>query len=234
MPKDSHLLMAHSQELLRAARSGALYKRPAPEDDEGDGDAILDKPDKKDEDPTALSYSVRMWRQVPRSAEPDGPVGHLAKRHKGTVTLPSKYSAEPLGTTVTRATVRKIDAAGNPYTQEVMLAEGEKADGEVISTSVVIVPHAPGAAKATPQAATPSRRRPPLPSKKKKGPGRGRKKKVLDGAAAAAGVGGAAAAATAAEGAGVSDSSLLVRCDFFSVTWLAAKRRPILRGPDRV
>ena len=41
MPKDSNLLPPHSQELLRAARSGRLYKRPAPvenEDDDADAD----------------------------------------------------------------------------------------------------------------------------------------------------------------------------------------------------
>src|SRR5688500_18305734 len=42
MPKDSNLLAPHSQELLRAARSGRLYKRPAPEEDtEADADAVL-------------------------------------------------------------------------------------------------------------------------------------------------------------------------------------------------
>jgi len=56
MPKESHLLQPHSQELLRAARSGRLYKRPAPtEEDEADADAAELKGEKKDTEPTTAA-----------------------------------------------------------------------------------------------------------------------------------------------------------------------------------
>lgn len=168
------MLPAHSQALLRAARSGALYKRPAPaDDDDVDGDGLPgDKPEKK---VSAMSqgFQVGIWKKVPRNAE--GPsVSHLAKRHKGTITLPSKALATQItGPMITKATVRRIDAAGNPYTQEVTIADGQQVDGEIISTSVVPAPEQP--AQTTPAAGTPGRRKPPLPQKKnRRGRGRGR------------------------------------------------------------
>jgi hypothetical protein len=179
MPKDHHLLPPHSQELLRAARSGRLYKRPAPvEDEEVDVDAaVAEKQEKKEEDPSTKGYVVKVWKQIARSVE-GSMVSHLAKRRKGTITIASKTVSEKLsGSTVTRATVRRIDAAGNPYTQEVTLQEGLQVDGEIISTSVVPAtnPALNGEAAAP---ATPQRRRPPPPKRKAKGPGRGRKKKL--------------------------------------------------------
>ncbi|KAI0602534.1 hypothetical protein F4775DRAFT_142360 [Biscogniauxia sp. FL1348] len=179
MPKDSHLLPTHTQELLRAARSGRLYKRPPPtEEEEGDADAVLtEKADKKEDDPSTKGFQVKVWKQIPRNAE--GPtVSHLAKRRKGTVTLSSDLPAgAPPGPTVTKATVRRIDAAGNPYTQEITLNEGQPIDGEIISTTVVPAPN-PSANGDAAAAATPVRRRPPPPKRKPKGPGRGRKKRL--------------------------------------------------------
>lgn len=177
MPKDWQLLAPHSQELLRAARSGRLYKRPAPtEEDEADGEGI-EKPEKKEE-PAAAGFSVKVWKQIPRNIE--GPaVSHLAKRHKHTVTLPSKAVTAAIGgATVTRATVRRIDAAGNPYDQTITLAEGQQVQGEIISTTLVPAPLA-GNGGTTSQQHTPVKRRPPPPKRKAKGPGRGRKKGKL-------------------------------------------------------
>ncbi|KAI1392225.1 uncharacterized protein F4822DRAFT_390083 [Hypoxylon trugodes] len=179
MPKDSHLLPTHTQELLRAARSGRLYKRPAPvEEEEVDPDAALaEKADKKEEDPSTKGYQVKVWKQVARNAE--GPtLSHLAKRRKGVITLSSNLPAgASSGPTIMKATVRRIDAAGNPYTQEITLNEGQQVDGEIISTTVVPAPNvaANTDASVTP---TPVRRRPPPPKRKPKGPGRGRKKKL--------------------------------------------------------
>ncbi|KAM0816589.1 hypothetical protein AB5N19_02391 [Seiridium cardinale] len=178
MPKDSNLLPTHTQELLRAARSGRLYKRPAPvEEEEAEADAAPEKPEKKEEDPSTKGYMVKVWKQIPRNAE--GPtISHLAKRRKGTVTLSAALpSGNTAGPTVTKATVRRIDAAGNPYNQEVILAAGQPVDGEIISTTVVQAPSANVSADNT--AATQVRRRPPPPKRKAKGPGRGRKKKLL-------------------------------------------------------
>ncbi|OTA58612.1 hypothetical protein K449DRAFT_385593 [Hypoxylon sp. EC38] len=179
MPKDSHLLPTHTQELLRAARSGRLYKRPPPvEEEEVDADAALaEKPEKKEEDPSTKGYQVKVWKQVARNAE--GPtISHLAKRRKGVITLSSNLPVGATsGHTITKATVRRIDAAGNPYTQEITLTEGQHVDGEIISTTVVPAPNPAANADAS-VAATPVRRRPPPPKRKPKGPGRGRKKKL--------------------------------------------------------
>ncbi|KAI8632673.1 hypothetical protein F5Y19DRAFT_327011 [Xylariaceae sp. FL1651] len=179
MPKDSQLLPTHTQELLRAARSGRLYKRPAPvEEEETEVDpAVPEKAEKKEEDPSTKGFQIKIWKQVARNAE--GPtVSYLAKRRKGTVTLSSDVptGAAP-GPTITKATVRRIDAAGNPYTQEVTLNEGQPVDGEIISTTVVSAPN-PSTHGDVSASATPVRRRPPPPKRKPKGPGRGRKKKL--------------------------------------------------------
>lgn len=172
MPKGSELLPPHSLALLRAARSGALYKRAPPPDDE-DGDAEGLPGDKAEKKVSGFNegFQVPVWKQVARNAE--GPtVSHLAKRHKGTITLPSKMLATQItGPMVTKATVKRIDAAGNPYTQEVILTDGQQVDGEIISTSVVAAPEQAGPSSSS--AATPGRRKPPHAQKKKGRRGRG-------------------------------------------------------------
>ncbi|KAK4164182.1 hypothetical protein QBC43DRAFT_51314 [Cladorrhinum sp. PSN259] len=177
MPKESHLLAPHIQELLRAARSINFGKRPAPDDDEEDLDNY--GVDKKEEEEENEGFMIQTWKQLPRTAETPSQ-SHLAKRHKNTVTLSSKPGLPHVtGPTITRATVRRIDAAGNPYEQTITLAEGQKVDGEIISTTVVPapVPKVQDAELAT-QQPTPNKRRPPPPKRKPKGPGRGRKKKL--------------------------------------------------------
>lgn len=178
MPKDSNLLPPHSQELLRAARSGRLYKRPAPaDDDDVDAEAVPpEKPDKKDDEMQSQSFAIKLWKHTPRNVEAPA-VSHLAKRRKGTVTIASRTVEDKfVGPTVTRATVRRIDAAGNLYTEEVTLADGQHVEGEIISTREV------AAAAAAPDALVPAapaqRRRPPPPKRKAKagGPGRGKKR----------------------------------------------------------
>ena len=177
MPKDAHLLPPHTQELLRAARSGRLYKRPLPmEEEEPETDGPPEKPEKKeDEDASTHGFTVKTWKPISRNVE-GADVTHLAKRRKGTVTIASKtVVAPPGGDQVTKATVRKIDAAGNPYTQEVTLVMGQPVEGEIISTRLVA---APDPNQAPPPPPAPVRRRPPPPKRKPKGPGRGRKKKL--------------------------------------------------------
>ncbi|KAM7205613.1 hypothetical protein V8F33_000939 [Rhypophila sp. PSN 637] len=177
MPKDAPLLAPHSQELLRLARSGRLYKRPAPADeDDMDNDGLEAKSNKKESESGVEGFMVKTWKQIPGNA--DGPtVSHLAKRHKNTVTLPSKaVLVQITGPTASRHKVRRIDAAGNPYEQTVTVAEGQKVDGEIISTTIVPLHNANQEAAAGPNQTTPVRRRPPPPKRKAKGPGRGRKK----------------------------------------------------------
>ncbi|KAI1652591.1 hypothetical protein F4813DRAFT_377522 [Daldinia decipiens] len=179
MPKDSHLLPTHTQELLRVARSGRLYKRQAPaEEEEVDPDAALaEKPEKKEEDPSIKGYQVKVWKQVARNAE-GATVSHLAKRRKGVITISSSLPAGPSSSpTIVKVTVRRIDAAGNPYTQEITINEGQPVDGEIISSIVVPAPNNTANSE-TSVAATPVRRRPPPPKRKPKGPGRGRKKRL--------------------------------------------------------
>lgn len=177
MPKDSNLLPTHTQELLRAARSGILYKRPPPEDEEVDPEAIVpEKPEKKEEDNSSKGFTIKVWKQIPRNVEASGP-SYLGSRRKGTVTIASKTVEEKVPVpTVTRATVRRVDAAGNPYTEDVTLVEGQKVEGEIVATRVEAVP-AP-VAEAKPALATPIRKKPLPPKRKSKagGPGRGRKK----------------------------------------------------------
>ncbi|KAH0421146.1 hypothetical protein CcaCcLH18_13613 [Colletotrichum camelliae] len=200
MPKDAGLLPQHSQDLLRAARSGVLYKRPAPtEDDEENADAVAEKPEKKEDETADKGFQIKVWKQINRNSE-GTTVSHLAKRRKGTVTISSKtVAATPVGATVTRATVRKMDAAGNPYTQEITLQDGQQVEGEIISTTVVPV-SALDPAQQQPQRV----RRPPPPKKKNKpGPGRGRKKKNLPLPAPAPGAPAVPAAAPPVEGAPV-------------------------------
>lgn len=174
MPKDTQLLPPHSQELLRAARSGRLYKRQAPaDDDDADPDPALEKGEKKD-DVADKGYTVKVWKQVPRTSEGPG-VSHLAKRRKDTITLKPKAEVlQSTGPMITRATIRRVDAAGNPYEQTITLSEGQPVDGEIVSTSVIPAPVAP--VDIQPQQVTPARRKPPPPRRKPKGPGRGRKK----------------------------------------------------------
>ncbi|KAH8170033.1 apopolysialoglycoprotein [Sarocladium implicatum] len=197
MPKDIDLLPSHSQALLRAARSGMLYKRPAaPEDEEPEPDAILpEKQEKKEEETEDKGYTIKLWKQIPRNVEAND-IGRLAKRRKGTVTISSKTIENKVqGPTVTRATVRRVDAAGNPYTEEVTLTEGQTVQGEIISTRVE--PAAATAPELMPHVPPPNRRRPPPPKRKPKaGPGRGKKKQKIP----LPGTEAAAAAGTAPDG----------------------------------
>lgn len=178
LPKDAPLLAPHSQELLRAARSGRLYKRPPPaeeEEPEGDGPSTEKLDKKEDDDASTKGFTVRTWKPIARNAEgPD--VSHLAKRRKGVVTIASKTVVTPAhGNVITKATVRRVDAAGNPYMQEVTVVEGQQIEGEIISTSVIAAPVTIAAGDAQ---QTPAKRRPPPPKRKPKGPGRGRRKKL--------------------------------------------------------
>ncbi|PHH81801.1 hypothetical protein CDD82_7843 [Ophiocordyceps australis] len=183
MPKDSQLLPSYSQELLRVARSGRLYKRTAiTDDDDVDADGLTAPvPDnaksdgKKEDESETRGFTVRLWKQVPRNVEAS-PTTYLAKRRKGTITIASRTVQDrSAGPTVTRATVKRIDAAGNPYTEEVTLAEGQPVDGEIISTRVEVANTTSGDVHTPSQ--VPQKRRPPPPKRKSKaGPGRGRKK----------------------------------------------------------
>ncbi|KAH8601791.1 hypothetical protein B0O99DRAFT_484196, partial [Bisporella sp. PMI_857] len=106
MPKDSHLLPQHSQDLLRAARSGRIYKRTAPvEEEEVDPEAVAgDKPEKKDDESKDKGFTAKAWKQIPRHMEgPD--VEYLASRRKNLRTVAAKPTN--VGPTITKATVKR-------------------------------------------------------------------------------------------------------------------------------
>lgn len=170
----------HSQDLLRAARSGKIWggfggRRPG-EEDEGDARDGEEREngekekEKKSEDKVE-GFSVRTWKLVPKHAE--GPeIEYLAKRRKG---LRGNAIKPTTGPTLTKMTVRKTDESGNSFIEHVVVPEGVKIEGEVIASTVVTDPSTVGVS----DAAAPVKRRPPPPKRKPKGPGRGRKKKVL-------------------------------------------------------
>ncbi|TVY56777.1 hypothetical protein LSUE1_G009817 [Lachnellula suecica] len=206
MPKDSHLLPQHCQDLLRAARSGKIYgKRPAPvEEEEVDPEVILgDKPDKKEDDTKIQGYTVKTWKQIPRHLEaPD--VEYLAKRRKNLKTITSTPAVGPI---LTKATVKRTDATGTEYLQDVVVQHGQHIDGEVISQTTIPDPNAQ---PIDPYAAPPSsKKKGPIIRKKPKGPGRGRKKGKVAAPTSvpAAPVPGAAPAVEGAAGAVVPEGS---------------------------
>ncbi|KAG9230939.1 hypothetical protein BJ875DRAFT_487481 [Amylocarpus encephaloides] len=175
MPKDSHLLPQHSQDLLRAARSGRIYKRPPQVEEEENYPEVSEKQEKKEDDSKDRGFSARAWKQVARQQEgPD--IEHLAKRRKGLVTHTKLAPPVP---TVVRTTVRRTDAAGNQYTQDVVVPHGQQVDGEVVSQTVVPDPSAPRTAGSFAPQPTPPRPKKLIQRKKTKGPGRGKRKKPL-------------------------------------------------------
>ncbi|PSN60718.1 hypothetical protein BS50DRAFT_578909 [Corynespora cassiicola Philippines] len=193
MPRDAHLLPEHSQQILRAARSGRVYQPPAPLDED------RDLPD-EDEEPKQVQqgFTVKKWVKVARHLEEPEPE-FLAKRRKG---LPSQYAvngqAATQPTPMRETKVKKTDAEGNVSVYKVLVPEGQTVEGEVQPTDAAVIEAAPAAAApgtvvegvgvvnaegvvvASEVQQTPPRRKPPPPKKKsKRGPGRGKKKVVF-------------------------------------------------------
>ncbi|KAL5353631.1 hypothetical protein ACLOAV_001668 [Pseudogymnoascus australis] len=174
MPKDAHLMPQHSQDLLRAARSGRIYqKRMLVEEEDIEADALLAEKAEKKEEAKEEGFVVRTWKLVPKHAE--GPeIEYLAKRRKGLRGAPVKGA----GATMTKMTLRRTDEAGNTYVEDVVVPEGHVVEGEVIATTVILDPAAAGAPAVGVAPPQPVKRRPPPPKRRAKGPGRGRRKKL--------------------------------------------------------
>lgn len=191
MPRDSHMLPEHSQQLLRAARSGRLLKPPAPPEDDNEM-----KDEEEEIKEVQSGFLVRKYVKVPRHLEVTEPE-YLAKRRKG---LPSPYAANGAVQPALRETkIKKLDAEGNATVYKVLVPEGQAVEGEVQPTDAAIevapataapgtiveglgVVNAEGVVVANDLLQqTPPRRRPPPPKKKVKraGPGRGKKKVVF-------------------------------------------------------
>ncbi|KFY92611.1 hypothetical protein V500_04136 [Pseudogymnoascus sp. VKM F-4518 (FW-2643)] len=173
MPKDAHLMPQHSQDLLRAARSGRIYqKRMLVEEEDIEADALLAEKAEKKEEAKEEGFVVRTWKLVPKHLE--GPeIEYLAKRRKGLRGAPVKGVA-----TMTKMTLRRTDEAGNTYVEDVVVPEGHVVEGEVIATTVILDSATAGAPAAGIPAPQPVKRRPPPPKRRAKGPGRGRRKKL--------------------------------------------------------
>lgn len=203
MPRDWQMLPEVSQQLLRAARAGKLYKPPTPpneeEEEKGDEDAetaIKESP---------KGFLARKWSQVPRHQETPEKE-YLAKRRKGLLGAVTggdavqPVQAAPAPPAVRMTKVRRLDADGNAVIYEVQALEGQPVEGEIVEEVVtteaapIVATVAPGTiiegvgvanAEGLVVAATegvlptPPRRKPPPPRKKKKGPGRGHKKVVV-------------------------------------------------------
>lgn len=192
MPRDSHMLPEHSQQLLRAARSGRTIQPPAPPEDD-DNELKDEEPEQKQ---VPVGFTVKKYVKVARHNEAPEPE-YLAKRRKG---LPSQYMNGQVQAPLRETKVKKLDAEGNVAIYKVLAPEGQAVEGEVAPTDAAIevapVIAAPGTvvegvgvvnAEGIVVAndilqQTPPRRRPPPPKKKKMkhiprpGPGRGRKR----------------------------------------------------------
>ncbi|KAF1947301.1 hypothetical protein EJ02DRAFT_449884 [Clathrospora elynae] len=196
MPRDSHMLPEHSQQLLRAARSGRVYKPPAPPEDDNEM-----KDEEEESKEIRTGFTIKKYVKVPRHLEATEPE-YLAKRRKG---LPSSYVNGQGSQPALRETkIKKLDADGNVAIYKVLVPEGQAVEGEVQPTDAAIEVASATAAPGTVVEGvgivnaqgvvvandilqqTPPRRRPPPPKKKKNrgGPGRGKKKVVfVEGAA---------------------------------------------------
>lgn len=153
MPESSHLLLPHTQQLLRIARSGKYgTKRKTAPDVEPDGDdfnareeegvpeELLAKPVHVEE----KGFLARKWRQVPEAALVPEHLHweFLAKRRKG---LPSYYhggAADPSVAGLPQAARRKtrvqrvLDAAtGESAIYEVVALEGQVLENELPADS---------------------------------------------------------------------------------------------------
>ncbi|EAT91679.2 hypothetical protein SNOG_00184 [Parastagonospora nodorum SN15] len=188
------MLPEHSQQLLRAARAGRVYKLPAPVEDDND---VEDE--EKEQKEVQTGFTVKKYVKVARHLEATEPE-YLAKRRKG---LPSQYVMNGVAQPALRETkVKKLDAEGNATVYKVLVPEGQAVAGEVQPTDdameVAPATAAPGTivegvgvvnAQGVVVAndiltQTPPRRRPPPPKKKRGGPGRGRKRvNFVEGAA---------------------------------------------------
>ncbi|KAI9848543.1 MAG: hypothetical protein M1837_007212 [Sclerophora amabilis] len=190
MPKDSHMLCPMSRALLQAARAGRINK-PAPPSEEEVKLNAEEEHAKKDE--AERAFLAKRWQVVPRHME-SPEVSYLAKRRKGLQEYPRNGALGPTpgGGVVKRTTVRKVDLEGNSLVEEMLVAEGQTVDGEVLSEVTMTDAGAPGTivdgvgvvnADGVVIASdgllpTPTRRRAPPPRRKTKSSHKSRRKKV--------------------------------------------------------
>ncbi|CAD0109780.1 unnamed protein product [Aureobasidium uvarum] len=199
MPRDSHLLSALTQQLLREARRPRLAKRPQePTED--------DKQEEEEEgEPVQTGWQSKKWSQVPSHQEkPEREF--LAKRRKGLPSMHTQIALQAANAVASSANTRKTkimksDADGNTTVYEVLVPEGQTVEGEVADDAIMAdaapVQAAPGtvidgvgianaegvfvATDLLQQQQQPMRRKPIPPRRiRKGGPGRGKKKVMFN------------------------------------------------------
>jgi hypothetical protein len=153
MPENSHLLLPHTQQLLRIARSGRYgTKRKIAPDVEPDGDEFNAREEESLQDDSLAKpahseekgFVARKWRQVPESALVPEHLHweFLAKRRKG---LPNFYhgSATEISTSgipqiaKRKTRVQKVldPATGESVIYEVLALEGQVLENELPAES---------------------------------------------------------------------------------------------------
>lgn len=198
MPRDSSLLLPHTQALLREARRPRLAKRKQEptEDEKGEEE------DEGDKD-VQTGWQAKKWSQIPAHLEePDRE--YLAKRRKGLPSMHTAMALQAAAAAVSAAPTRKTkimksDAEGNTTVYEVLVPEGQAVAGEVVEDTIMAdaapekaapgtiiegvgIANAEGLIVATDLLQPPKRKNMPPKRIKKGGPGRGRKKVMFTGA----------------------------------------------------
>ena len=221
MPKDAHLLCPMSQALLQAARAGRINTPQADEEVKNKSEEAKAGPKHSDQG----AFVATKWQPVPSHLE-EPEVEYLAKRRKGLPPLgpnglPPSY---PAGGVMVRTKVRRIDAEGNGYVENVVVPEGHTVDGQVIADAGQNNGGGPegGAVDADGLVVggavqpTPPRRRPPPPRRKAKG-SKGRKRKIVQNVASIEGGpdadGSGSLAANGMDMSGAADSSTMLTED---------------------
>ncbi|OJD16875.1 hypothetical protein AJ78_02972 [Emergomyces pasteurianus Ep9510] len=145
MPRDSHLLTPMSRALLRAARAGCKYIRPAPTEIEDDEKEIKDPDEPVVAPPFERTFTAGKWSLVPRHMEPPE-AEFLAKRRPG---LSSLYGSAVINTAtevqpvpkppMRKTKFKKVDpTTGNVSIYEAWVPEGHKVEGEITENIEVI------------------------------------------------------------------------------------------------
>ncbi|KAG5292440.1 LYR family protein, iron-sulfur cluster biosynthesis protein Isd11 [Histoplasma ohiense] len=145
MPRDSHLLTPMSRALLRAARAGCKYIRPAPHEVEGDEKETKDSDEPTAAPPFERTFTAGKWTLAPRHMEPPE-AEFLAKRRPG---LSSLYGSTALNGTaevqpepkppMKKTKFKKIDPiTGKTSIYEAWVPEGHKVEGEITENAEVV------------------------------------------------------------------------------------------------
>lgn len=198
LPRDTSLLLPHTQALLREARRPRLAKRKQEptEDEKGEEEDEVDKD-------VQTAWQAKKWSQIPAHLEePDRE--YLAKRRKGLPSIHTAMALQAAAAAVSAAPTRKTkvmksDAEGNTTVYEVLVPEGQAIAGEVVEDTIMAdaapekaapgtiiegvgIANAEGLIVATDLLQPPKRKNMPPKRIKKGGPGRGKKKVMFTGA----------------------------------------------------